>query len=135
MFMFPHAVWSLDALNGKNIICENSKRQIYGLRFIGNKVSGDALLIANDGVSIENFSNSSVNSITIDFIKWGRGQYTDGIRLNRETLVLDFMSDNESYAKYQCKVMPDLETYNKEMEAYRLKQLKKIKDQLRKNKI
>ena len=93
------------------------------------------MVTANDGVSIENFENGSVNSITIDFIKWWRGEYTDGWRLNRETLVLHFMIDNESSSKYQCKVMPDLETYNKEMEAYRLKQLKKIKDQLRKNKI
>ena len=142
VLMFPHAGWSLDALDGKNIICENSKRVdfpsvgIYGFRFIGNKVSGDWFVTENDGVTIENFNTDSVNSITIDFIKWWMDVDLDnGWRLNRETLILNYILDDESIRKYQCKVMPDLETYNKEMEAYRLEQLKKIKDKLRKNKI
>ena len=142
--MFPHVGWSsggLDALDGKSIICKNNIRvdsrlaDIYGFRFIGNKVSGDRLLTENDAVTIKNFNTDSVDFITVDFIGFWWGSFDHGWRLNRETLILYYMMDKEPTDKYQCKVMPDLETYNKEMEAHRLEHFKKLKNKLRKNQI
>tara|TARA_B100000886_G_C20094354_1_gene355201 strand:- start:42 stop:464 length:423 start_codon:yes stop_codon:yes gene_type:complete len=140
--MFPHVGWSLDALDGKSIICEKINRVdfpiagIYGFRFIGNKVSGDFLLTKNYEVTIYNFNNYSMKSITVDFISWLDRDIGMGWKLNRETLILNHIVNNgPTSSKYQCNVMPDLETYNKEMEAYRLEHFKKLKDKLRKNKI
>ena len=139
--MLPHVGWSSDALDGKSIICENSIKLdfpssgIYGFRFIGNKVSGDWLLTENDEVTINNFNTDSLKLITVDFIKWWGSEFDMGWRLNRETLILNYMIDSEPTSKYQCKVMPDLKTYNKEMETHRLEHFKKLKNKLRKNKI
>ena len=136
-FICPQITWSsdkLDALDGKSIICESIEKKkfptigIYGFRFVGSKVAGDYIVIDNDSANIINFKTGEVSSITIDIITWWNSW-----KLNRETLNLYYKTPGDS--EYQCKVVTDIETYNKQMEGHRLKQHKILKEKLKKNKI
>ena len=136
-FICPQITWGsekLDALSGKSIICERIEKSefplsgIYGFRFVGSKVAGDYVVIENDTAKIINFNIDELSSITFDIITWWKSW-----TLNRETLFLYYQ--NPGTSEHQCKVLPDIETYNKQMEGHRLTQLKKLKEQLKKNKI
>ncbi len=128
----------LDALDGKNIICESINEPIYptvgiyGFRFVGNEVSGDYFVIGNDEVKIVNFYTDFVKTISIDTIIWWGSESFTGWELNRETLYLVFDADS---SPHQCKVVLNIDVYNKEMELIRLEQFNILKEKLKKNKI
>ena len=128
----------LEYLNGKNIICELLEKPefpsagIYGFRFGENLVAGDYIrTTSDDEVIVDNFNLLSITSITNDLITWGAGW-----TLNRKTLRASFEFPNvKSFDEYQCKFMSSIDTYNREMDGYRLKQYKKVQEKLSKDRI
>lgn len=129
----------LEDLNGKNIICEQLEKPefpsvgIYGFRFGENLVAGDYIrTTSDDEVIVVNFNTNSITSITNNRISWW-GELTKGWILNRKTLRLYL--DAPGFSEHQCKLMSSIDTYNREMDGYRLKQYKKVQEKLSKDRI
>jgi hypothetical protein len=126
-----------NSLDGTNLICRSLKKPtfpsvgIYGFRFIGSDVAGDSIVTKNDVVELVNFYTSGVAQITLTEVRWW-SIWT----LNRETLELSW---GDKITTYQCRVMSDLNSYNNEMDEFRIKQEKIVKElvseQLKKNKL
>ena len=132
--------WSLDALNGRQIVCKALPSPTFpiigieGLRFVGRQVKGDVVLVDNDTVIIKNHKTGPIKRIGLRKVEFweNNGTYWE---LDRTSLVLrpDYVSDELS--SFQCNLAENLKDYNAIMEEHRLKNLEVLQTELKKNKI
>ncbi len=132
--------WSLDALDGRQIVCEARPSPAFpiigieGMRFVGRQVKGDVVLVDNDTVIIQHHKTGPVKRIGLRKIEFweSNGTYWE---LDRTSLLLkpDYVTDEMT--SFQCEVAENLKDYNAKMEEHRLKSLKTLQIELKKNKI
>lgn len=149
--LFFHVSFGLDALDGKSILCLNPNGDDgpihFGHRFVGHSVIGDVFVTTNDEVTIKrtygwgDFSETNlgpVNDISADYISfWRIFEGTGGrmLRLNRETLKLEYRRDGELKNTSSCEVYASTEDYFTDMEAIRRQLQETYNKKLEKNKV
>ena len=132
--------WGLDALDGRQIVCTALPNPTFpiigmeGFRFVGKQVKGDVVLVDNDTVIIKHYKTGPVKRIGLRKVEFweNNGAYWE---LDRTSLLLrpDYVTDE--LTSFQCEVAENLEDYNAKLEEHRLKNLKMLQSELKKNKI
>ena len=149
--LFSHMSFGLDALDGKSILCLNVNGDDgpihFGHRFVGHNVIGDVFITRNDEVTIErtygggDFSETNpgpVSSISADYIEFWRrytGSASAVLVLNRETLELVYLVNNDQRSTSSCEVYTSTEKYFTDMEIIKRQKQETYNKELEKNKI
>lgn len=132
--------WGLDALDGRQIICEASDEPIFptigvqGFRFVGEKVREDVFFVDRGNVIIKVHGSGRVKKVGLKKVEF-LGNNEILWELDRETLALKAGEMTEQSNIMQCEVPENLKDYDAKMEQHRLKSLDTLKAEIKKNKI
>ncbi len=134
--------WSLDALDGRQIVCTALPSPTFpiigieGFRFVGRQVKGDVVLVDNDTVITKHYKTGPVKRIGVRKVEFWENQDTGTYwELDRTSLVLQPPYVTDGLSSFQCKLAENLKDYNAIMEGHRRQSLETLRSELRKNRI
>ena len=134
--------WSLDALDGRQIVCTALPSPTFpiigieGFRFVGRQVKGDVVLVDNDTVITKHYKTGPVKRIGVRKVEFWENQDNGTYwELDRTSLVLQPAYVTDGLSSFQCNLAENLKDYDAIMEGHRLKNLEILRAELRKNRI